>query len=256
MHASARRSTSSNGAGLGSKGPKVVSPLTSHWTWPGSTIRPAGKVVPRITRATCPASTSSLPIPFCTEQTAPSANACAVAAIAGSVCIAFVATIPKSQAGSSPASRRRAHAARRTSPAPESRSPFALIASTCGCARSYAHTSTSSSLARFAAKIEPTAPQPTMHTLMRASRRGSRSSRPPVRPEGRRISTSAMIAARKTSRVPDGRSSLSPSTCTPFSAWLRNESSPLTASAPTTAPQRLVSPPTTSIASVRKVSSR
>ncbi len=64
VHASASRSISSNGAGLGSKGPIVVSPLTSHWTWPGSTIRPAGKVVPRITRETCPASVSSLPMPF------------------------------------------------------------------------------------------------------------------------------------------------------------------------------------------------
>ena len=36
---------------------------------------------------------------------------------------------------------------------------------------------------------------------------------------------------------------------TPYSAWPRNESSPLIASAPRTAPQRLVIPPTTSIAS-------
>ena len=103
-HAAARRSTSSNGGGLGSKGPIVVSPFTSHWTWPGSMTRPAGKVVPRITRGTCSASASSLPIPFWTEQTEPSANAAAVAAIAGSVCIAFVATIPKSQAGTWPGS--------------------------------------------------------------------------------------------------------------------------------------------------------
>ena len=91
-------------AGLGSNGPNVVSPLTSHCTTPGSRIFPAGKVVPRITRATCGAIPSSLPTPFWTEATAPSANACAVAAIAASVCIAFVATIPNSQAGSSAAS--------------------------------------------------------------------------------------------------------------------------------------------------------
>ena len=60
--------------------------------------------MPRITRSTCAASTSSLPSPFCTVATQPSANACAVASIAGSVCIAFVATMPKSQAGSSAAS--------------------------------------------------------------------------------------------------------------------------------------------------------
>ena len=47
-----------------------------------------------MTRATWRATTSSLPTPFWTVATAPSANACAVAAIAPSVCIAFVATIP------------------------------------------------------------------------------------------------------------------------------------------------------------------
>ena len=38
--------------GLGSKGPSVVSPFTSHCTTPGSRIFPAGKVVPRMTRVT------------------------------------------------------------------------------------------------------------------------------------------------------------------------------------------------------------
>ena len=38
--------------------------------------------------------------------------------------------------------------------------------------------------------------------------------------------------------------------------FARNESTPLTASAPTTAPHRLVAPPITSIASVMKVRSR
>jgi len=42
----------------------------------------------------------------------------------------------------------------------------------------------------------------------------------------------------------------------PFSASARKESSALTASAPTTAPQRLVAPPITSIASVMNVRSR
>ena len=81
-----------------------MSPLTSHCTTPGSTIFPAGNVVPRMTRATCRATTSSFPTPFCTVATAPPAKACAVAAIAPSVCIAFVATIPKSHAGSATAS--------------------------------------------------------------------------------------------------------------------------------------------------------
>ena len=43
-------------------------------------------------------------MPFCTVATQPSANACAVAATAASVCIAFVATMPKSHGGSSAAS--------------------------------------------------------------------------------------------------------------------------------------------------------
>ncbi len=53
-----------------------------------------------MTRSTCPAIVSSLPSPFWTVATQPSAKACAVAAIAGSVCIAFVATMPKSHGGS------------------------------------------------------------------------------------------------------------------------------------------------------------
>ena len=77
--------------------------------------------------------TSSLPTPFWTDATAPSANACAVAAIAASVCIAFVATIPKSQAGSSAASLVARIRVACTSPAPVSRSPRSLIASTCAC---------------------------------------------------------------------------------------------------------------------------
>ena len=82
VQASARRSISSQPAGLGSNGPSVVSPFTSHCTTPGARIFPAGNVVPRITRGTCRAIASSFPTPFCTDATAPSANACAVAAIA------------------------------------------------------------------------------------------------------------------------------------------------------------------------------
>ena len=67
--------------------------------------------------------------------TAPPANACAVAAIAGAVCIAFVATIPKSHAGRSAATLV-ARGRPVTSPAPVSRKPSRLIAPTCSSARS------------------------------------------------------------------------------------------------------------------------
>ena len=87
-----------------------MSPLTSHCTWPGSSSLPAGNVVPRITRATWRASVSSLPTPFITDATAPSAKACAVAEIADSACIAFVATMPKSHGGSAAGVARRAEA--------------------------------------------------------------------------------------------------------------------------------------------------
>ena len=135
VHASASRSISSARAGLGSNGPSVVSPLTSHCTTPGERILPAGNVVPRITRATWGAIASSFPTPFCTDATAPSAKAWAVAATAAAVCIAFVATIPKSQAGSSAGSVV-ARSLPTTSPAPVSLSPSALIASTCARSRS------------------------------------------------------------------------------------------------------------------------
>jgi hypothetical protein len=54
--------------------------------------------------------------------TQPSAKACAVAATPRDVCIAFVATMPKSQGGSSAASVV-ARTGRRRRPRPESRSP-------------------------------------------------------------------------------------------------------------------------------------
>jgi hypothetical protein len=136
VQASARRSISPFGAGLGSNGPSVVSPFTSHCTTPGSRIFPAGKVVPRITRMTCVASVSSLPTPFWTEATHPSTKAAAVAAIAASVCIAFVATRPKSHGGSPLGSAVAEIAVACTSPAPVSRRPRSLIAATCGSDRS------------------------------------------------------------------------------------------------------------------------
>ena len=66
---------------------------------PGPTTCPATRQTPRITRGTWRAITSSLPIPFCTLHTAPSANTCAVAAIAASVNVVFVATMPSSHGG-------------------------------------------------------------------------------------------------------------------------------------------------------------
>ena len=99
VSASASRSTSAIVAGRSSNGPIQVSPAVSISTTPGATTWPAGNVVPRITRATCSAITSSLPTPFCTLQTAPSAKRWAVAAIAGAVNIDFVATIPNSHGG-------------------------------------------------------------------------------------------------------------------------------------------------------------
>ena len=65
-----------------------------------------------------------------------------------------------------------------------------------------------------------------------------------------------MTALTTTIREPDGRSIVRPSSVIPSSISARNESSPLTKSAPTTAPHRLVVPPMTSIASVMNVRSR
>src|SRR4029079_6273638 len=90
VDAAESRSIAPSGADFGSNGPNVVSPLTSHWTWPGAMILPAGNVVPRMTRSACSAIASSLPSPFWTVATQPSLNAGAVAAIAADVCIAFV----------------------------------------------------------------------------------------------------------------------------------------------------------------------
>ena len=162
------------------------------------------------------ASTSSLPIPFCTDATAPSANACAVAAIAALGVHRLRRDDPEVARRQLAPRRVVARSRPTTSPAPDSRRPFALIASTCSCARSYAHTSTSSSVGEVrreqrADRAAADDADPHAASAVRdAGRAGSENSRPPVRPEGRRISTSAMIAARMTSRVPGGQVELEP----------------------------------------------
>ena len=82
VQASASASTSSIGAGLGSKGPMCVSPFVSQPTWPGSITWPAGKVVPRIT--SLHVLRDELLVPGAVLDRADRAlpNACAVAAIA------------------------------------------------------------------------------------------------------------------------------------------------------------------------------
>ena len=130
LRASASRCTSSLDAGRGSNGPTHVGPGPSMLITPGAVRWPAGRHTPRITRDTCPAMISSLPIPFCTEQTAASASDGAVAAIAAPVNIDLVATIPSSQRGISRASVRACTRAV-SSTWPVSRNPSRLIASTC-----------------------------------------------------------------------------------------------------------------------------
>jgi hypothetical protein len=66
-------------------------------------------------------------------------------------------------------------------------------------------------------------------------------------------STPAMKAATTTELHPARRCSHE---IEPVSASERNENKPLITNAPTTAPHRLREPPTTSIASVKKVKSR
>ena len=125
--APASAAISSGRAGCGSNGPIHVMPGASISTTPGAATWPAASVTPRITRGTWRAIASSLPIPFCTLHTAPSANTCAAAAIAGSVSVAFVATMPSSQGGISRASARAAMC----TIWPSTRRPLRLIASTC-----------------------------------------------------------------------------------------------------------------------------
>jgi len=83
-----------------------------------------------MTRGAYSAMISSLPTPFCTEQTAPSSKTGATAAIAGRVCRVFVATMPNSQGGISPASQRASMRVTK-SLAPVRRRPFLSMASTC-----------------------------------------------------------------------------------------------------------------------------
>ena len=78
----------------------------------------------------------------------------------------------------------------------------------------------------------------TMRPYRRLRSQDSENSLLPVIPDGRRISTSAISAPSRTSLEPSGSVSLKPM-CTVFSASPRNESTPLTSSAPTTAPHRL-----------------
>ena len=172
-----------------------------------------------------------------TEATAPSAKACAVAAIADSACMALVATMPKSHGGSAAGSlvacrspvhvagaRTAAGRARRSRPRAAARgrrpTPRRRRAS-----RDWPRTATRPRRSRrcrsswrraFRCRIGRRA----------AGRhaRGSENSRPPVMPDGRRISIVAMTVPRMMSVVPCGRSSLKP-TSTPCSDWLRNESS-------------------------------
>src|SRR5439155_24664926 len=111
---------------------------------------------------------SSLPAPFWTEQTAPPfAKARAVSAMAASVNMLLTATMPKSQGGSSCASDV-ARTFPTSSSAPTIGRPRSLITRTCASSRSYAQTSTSSTWASAAANSDPTAPQPTTQTLIRA----------------------------------------------------------------------------------------
>ena len=65
-----------------------------------------------------------------------------------------------------------------------------------------------------------------------------------------------MTALTTTIRDPSGRSMVLPRIVSPPSISASSESSPLTKSAPTTAPHRLEVPPMTSIASVMNVRSR
>ena len=106
VSAAASASDSSWLAGLSLNGPIWVSPLVSWLHTPGAVICPAGNVVPMMTRGTYSAMISSLPTPFCTEHTAPSANTWATAAMAARVYRVFTAMIPKSQGGISLASLR------------------------------------------------------------------------------------------------------------------------------------------------------
>ena len=116
-------------------------------------------MLPRMTRGTSSAITSSLPSPFCTLTTAASARAVRAPSTAARVCSALVATRPKSHAGRSrPSVLARTSAVKSASPV--TRRPRDPIASTCSAQGSTAHTSTPGTRARCAAYRLPIAPQP------------------------------------------------------------------------------------------------
>ena len=130
VHASASARSRPH-ARAGSNGPSVVSPFTSHCTTPGSRIFPAGNVVPRMTRPTC----ASRP-PRCRRRSAPSPRPRPRTRRRRRDRAFRVHRLRRDD----PEVARRSSLASvvavgrpRTSPTPTSRSPFALIASTCAC---------------------------------------------------------------------------------------------------------------------------
>ena len=110
-------STSRIGAGRGSNGPNQESPWASYRTTPGATTAPAVTMLPRMTRGTSSAMTSSLPSPFCRLTTEAFARAARAPSTAARVCSDLVATRPKSHAGRSrPSVLARTGAAKSASP--------------------------------------------------------------------------------------------------------------------------------------------
>ena len=165
------------GRGRGSNGPNVVSPFTSHWTTPG-----LEQLAGREGRAADHALDVLGERLLVADAVHHRGDGAVGERVRGGrdrrVGVhrlrrddAEVARRELGRRRSSPAG------ARRTSPAPINCRPFSLIASTCAWFRSNAHTSTSSSVARFAANSEPTAPQPTTQILMQLLP----TSRPPTR---------------------------------------------------------------------------
>ena len=157
-----------DGAGLRLERPEAsCRPCTSHCTTPGSTTLPAGNVVPRITRSTCRGEHLLVADPVLDGRDASRRRTRARSRRSrASVCIAFVATIPKSQGGSSAASAV-ARSRPTTSPAP--RQPQAVAVDRVDVVARRGRTPRPRrrrASPRFAANSEPTAPQPTMQTLI------------------------------------------------------------------------------------------
>ena len=211
VHASASRSISSTGARAAARTARSsCRPSRPTGRGPGSTIRPAGNVVPRITRSTCAGDRLLVADPVLDRADARRPRTRARSPRAPrSVCIAFVATMPKSQAGSSAASLVAAHPPDHLARAREPQ-PVLVDRATCSSARSYAQTSTSSSCARFAANSDPTAPQPTTQTLTGPS---LGSAKLPPAGEPRRAQDQHERhdrAERRRAASPAGRSSVTP----------------------------------------------